>query len=89
MTVGDNSPGGGCLNVEPIGNNELARMAKVSVSTASTFFKKEFGRYHKYRALCGDTAGLVTALKLLNQEFSPDILFGAKPPGEDERGDEE
>ena len=34
---------GGCLNLEPIGNNELARLAEVSKATASAFFNKEFG----------------------------------------------
>ena len=32
---------GGCLNLEPIGNNELAKGAVVSRSTASEFFKSE------------------------------------------------
>ena len=73
---------GGCLNQEPIGNNELARLAKVSESTASAFFKKQFDGHMKYRAICGDTTKLVASLKLLNQEFVPHHLFGAKPPGE-------
>jgi len=79
---------GGCLNPEPIGNNELARQVDVSVSTASKFFKEEFEGHTKYRALCGDATRLVAALKLLNQEFSPHLLFGSKPPGEDNREDE-
>ena len=72
----------GCLNTEPIGNNGLARMADVSASTASEFFNKEFNGLTKYRAICADKTGLVAALKLLNQEFSPHLLFGAKPLGE-------
>ena len=79
---------GGCLNLEPIGSNELARMAGVSSGSASAFFAKEFGGYVQYRKLCADRAGLVRALKKLNQEFSPHHLFGVKPPGEDERDDE-
>ncbi len=75
---------GGCLNLEPIGNNELARMADVSISTASEFFTKEFKGYTKYRASCGNASGLVAAIKLLNQEFSPHYLFGTKPPSENE-----
>jgi hypothetical protein len=31
---------------------------------------------------------LVAALKLLNQEFAPHHLFGAKPPDEDDRDTE-
>jgi hypothetical protein len=80
---------GGCLNAVPIGNNELARLAKVADATASAFFKKEFGGYAKYRVACGDTRNLVTALKLLMQEFSPHILFGRTPPGEGEPDDEQ
>jgi hypothetical protein len=79
---------GGCLNLEPAGNNELARKAHVSNSTASELFKKKFKGHAKYRAVCGDTTQLVTALKLLNQEFSPHHLYGGKPPGEDERDGE-
>src|SRR5262249_8094099 len=33
---------GGCLNLEPIGNNELAKAAGVSPSTASAFFNDKF-----------------------------------------------
>lgn len=80
---------GGCLNLEPIGNNELARQAEVSVSTASAFFTKEFKGHTEYRTLCGDATRLVAALKLLTQEFSPHDLYGRRPPGEDECGDEE
>ena len=79
---------GSCLNQEPVGNNELARDAEVYKSTASAFFKKEFGGHMKYRTMCSDTTSLIYALKLLNQEFSPHCLYGAKPPGEDEREDE-
>jgi len=80
---------GGCLNLEPIGNNELARLAGVSESTASTFFSQEFEGHTKYRAICGDKSRLIAALKLLNQEFSPHHLFGGTPPDERERDDEE
>ncbi len=74
---------GSCLNLAPVGNNELARLAEVSESTASAFFNRQFGGHTKYRAICSDATRLVAALKLLNQEFSPHHLFGAKPPGED------
>jgi hypothetical protein len=67
---------GGCLNLTPIGNNELARMADVAVSTASAFFEKELGGYTKYRVLCRDAGSLAVALKLLNNEFSPRHLLG-------------
>jgi hypothetical protein len=76
---------GSCLNVEPVGSNELARMAKVSKATASAFFKKEFKGHGGYKGICSDAASLAAALKLLNQEFSPYHLFGRKVPGEDHR----
>jgi hypothetical protein len=91
LTMHHNYADGSCLNLEHIGNNELARMADVSISTASAFFKKQFDGHSKYRAICTDVTRLVAALKLLNQEFSPHLLFGAKPPGEseDDKEDEE
>ncbi len=77
---------GGCLNPEPIGNNELANAAGVSPSTASAFFEKEFQGHTKYRALCRDVSKLAAALKLLNGEFAPHTLYGSQP--EDDRDDE-
>jgi hypothetical protein len=71
---------GSALNQEPIGNNTLARLAGVSVSTASEFFKKAFGGTEKYRAACSKLDLLIPALKLLNNEYSPHLLFGDNPP---------
>jgi len=68
---------GGCLNLEPIGNNELAKAAGVSPSTASAFFNDKFQGHTKYKAICRDTGKLVAALKLLNDEFTPYYLLGA------------
>ena len=79
---------GSCLHLVPIGNNALARMAGVSQSTASAFLADEFGGYRAYQSLCTDPKKLVCSLKLLNQEYSPYHLFGARPPGEDDRDDE-
>jgi hypothetical protein len=67
---------GGCLNQEPVGNNELARAVGVSTSTASDFFRDEFEGHAKYKALCRDSGRLVAALKLLNNEFAPHNLYG-------------
>ena len=85
---------GGCLNLEPIGNNELAVLAGVSRSTASEFFNKEFNKgqkkgYAKYRVICRDAGRLTDSLKALNGEFSPYDLFARRPPGEDDRDDED
>ena len=67
---------GGCLNLEPIGNNQLAKAAGVSPSTASTFFNDKFQGHTKYKAHCRDAGKLVAALKLLNDEFAPYHLLG-------------
>ncbi|QJW97263.1 hypothetical protein [Frigoriglobus tundricola] len=79
---------GSCLNPEPIGNNELARLAGVVPSTASAFFEKSFQGHTKYKALCQDVGGLVAALKLLNGEFSPHNLYGHRQGSEDHRDEE-
>jgi hypothetical protein len=39
--------------------------------------------------MCQDAERLVGAMKLLNEEFSPFHLYGARPPGEDDREDDE
>ncbi|HYT87895.1 MAG TPA: hypothetical protein VEL76_04180 [Gemmataceae bacterium] len=70
---------GSCLNQEPIGNNELADKAEVSKSSASRFFKEKFKGRSKYLAICKDASRLVGALKMLNNEFSPHILYGDRP----------
>jgi hypothetical protein len=76
---------GGCLNPEPIGNNELARRAGVSPSTASDFFNVEFKGHRTYRAVCLNTGKLADSLKLLNDEFAPHELYGRRPADEDDR----
>lgn len=79
---------GSCLNLEPIGNNELAKAAGVSPSTASSFFNEKFDGHTKYKALCRDSGKLIAALKLLNNEFAPHDLYGRRPANEDDRDDE-
>ncbi|CAN5183071.1 hypothetical protein BH11PLA2_BH11PLA2_07720 [soil metagenome] len=69
-----------CLNMDPIGNNVLAKVAKVSPSTASTFFTKEFESHVKYRKICTDSAKLTASPKKLNCDFSPHNLYGREPP---------
>jgi hypothetical protein len=69
---------GGCLNQEPIGNNQLARAARVSPSSASTFFIDKFQGHTNYKTLCRDAGHLTAALKLLNDEFAPYHLLGAE-----------
>jgi hypothetical protein len=62
---------GSCLNIEPIGNNALAKLARVSNSTASEFFKKEFGDDGRvaYKRLCRIADKLQTWLKQLNGDL--------------------
>jgi hypothetical protein len=78
---------GGSLKTEPIGNNELAKLADVPRSTASAFFKNRFKGYKNYRGLCHDAGSLVAALKLLNGEFAPHNLCGHQRPGKHDAGD--
>jgi hypothetical protein len=84
---------GGCLNLAPIGNNELAKAAGVSPSTASAFFSDKFQGHTNYKALCRDASKLLAALKLLNDEFAPYHLLGdssynlAAPEEEDADGE--
>jgi hypothetical protein len=73
---------GGCLNYEPIGNNALARQAKVGKRTASAFFTKEFHGHSRYKRLCNDTPRLIAALKALNGEFQPHDFYNARTPAE-------
>jgi hypothetical protein len=80
--------GGICTNLEPIGVHALARKAKVGKSSVSRFFQNNFRGHNKYKMHCRDTTSLGMALKLLNQEFAPYVLFGRSPPGEAERSDE-
>jgi hypothetical protein len=70
---------GSCLNWNYVGNNELARLAGVHNSTASDFFKKEFEGHSKYKTFCQNETNLVTALQMLNDEFTPAILYKLLP----------
>lgn len=67
----------GGLNSNPIGNNELARNARVDKASASAFFKKHFKGHAKYKATCRDPKALFDALKLLNGEYPPHELATA------------
>jgi hypothetical protein len=67
----------GGLNMDHIGNNELARMATVDKASASAFFKKHFKSHAKYKATCRDPKALYIALKLLNGEYPPHELAAA------------
>jgi hypothetical protein len=67
---------GGCLNWEHIGNNELARRAKVSKSTASGFFVDHFKGYATYKVLCARNSKKVLAvIKALNGDFCAEDTY--------------
>ena len=68
-----------CLNTAPIGNNELATAAGVSTSTASEFFSDKFEGHSKYKAVCRQRDRLLSALMLLNDDYSPHHLYGSRP----------
>jgi len=78
---------GSVLNYEPIGVNQLGRRAEVAASSASDFFKKKFDGHGKYQQYCRNSK-IGTSLKAMNEGFSPDDLFGSKPPGEGDREEE-
>ena len=80
---------GGCLNLEPIGCNELARMAGVSSGSASAFFAKEFGGYGKYRTLCGNADELTASLKRLNRDKIGTVLENTGKTGVFDQSDVE
>ena len=78
---------GGCLNVDPVNNNQLARLAHVSKGTSSSFFHKQFSGHDQYKVLCRNETMLAFALKMLNGEITPAILAGSQLPGERRHGD--
>lgn len=71
---------GSVLNPMHVGNNELAKKAGVSPSTASAFFNAQFDGHTKYKAICRDSGKLAAALKMLNGEFAPSVFLGIDPP---------
>ncbi len=80
---------GSSLNLEPIGNNELATLAQVGKATASDFFKERFKSHKKYVIMCSNLKILIASLKLLNDEFHPHLLFGNSPANADGADDDE
>jgi hypothetical protein len=96
LTLHHKYQNGGCLNEEPIGANELARLADVGQASVNRFFDKHFGvgkpkknGHKKYIGVCRDIGNLVASLKLLNGEFSPSTLYGRNPPNEGQEEENE
>lgn len=72
---------GSCLNLAPIGVNELAKKIGVSKSTVSVFFDGKFKGHSKYRNQhCRDAGYLASSLKLLMGDFPPSMLFDRIEP---------
>lgn len=73
---------GGCLNLEPIGSNELARDCHVSKAAVSEFFAVEFNHHAGYKLLCvKDAKTLAMRLSDLNGEQpTRELLYGSNPP---------
>ena len=76
-----------CLNLDSIGNNDLARQSEVDKATASAFFERKFQGHAKYKVMCRDASKLVAAIKLLNAEFAPHHLDGRRPLGENDEAE--
>lgn len=60
----------GCRSVEPIGNNQLARLAGVDKATASAFFRQEFHSHATCRIICPDKPRLAKMLDRFRKELS-------------------
>ena len=72
-----------CIKSEPISFKDLAEKAGVAKSTVSLFFNKHFnkkvpGGYQRYKQVCISIDNLIIALKLLNNEFTPERIISAK-----------
>ncbi len=69
---------GSCLNSDPIQVNKFAKKCGVASGSVTGFFKKQFGGRQNYLRACGDKTSLVNALRIINGEVTPKILFGSR-----------
>ena len=74
---------GHCNKMDPVGNNELARLADVSIGSATNFFKRHFECHKKYKIQCQNKS-IPKAMEILNSEIRPSILNTSIPT--DRRG---
>ncbi|MFW6106837.1 MAG: hypothetical protein ACOC8H_01615 [bacterium] len=70
---------GSLLKQEPASVVGLEGRAEVARSTVSRFFTAEFGSHAAYSRACGDKGKLIAALRMLNNEFAPSLLYGSDP----------
>jgi hypothetical protein len=80
---------GSCLNLEPVKNNALARLAGVDQGSASHFFKKHFRGRPQYVRICEDPASLSRMLGSLVGDMPAWKLFGRAPASEGGRAEDE
>lgn len=80
---------GSCLNLEPVKNNALARLAGVDQGSASHFFKKHFRGRQQYARICEDPASLSRILASLVGDMPAWKLFGRAPHSEGGRAADE
>lgn len=80
---------GSCLNLEPVKNNALARLADVDQGSASYFFKKHFRGHRQYTADCRNSGRLSGILAALVGDVAGWKLFGRAPASEGGRAEDE
>ncbi|MFN9368659.1 MAG: hypothetical protein ACK6CT_07805 [Planctomycetia bacterium] len=80
---------GSCLNLEPVKNNALARLADVDQGSASYFFKKHFRGHRQYTADCQKSGRLSGILAALVGDVAGWKLFGRVPASEGSRAEAE
>lgn len=80
---------GSCLNLQPVRNNALARLAGVDQGSATRFFKKHFQGRQKYARICQDPASLSRILGSFVGDMPAWKLFGRAPVSEGGRSEDE
>jgi hypothetical protein len=80
---------GSCLNLEPVKNNALARLADVDQGSASYFFKKHFRGHQQYTRDCQNPGRLSGILAALVGDVAGWKVFGRAPASEGGRAEDE
>jgi len=80
---------GSCLNLDPVRNNAIARVADVDQGSATHFFKKHFRGRKQYIRICQDPESLSLILGALVRDMPAWKLFGRAPTSEGGRAEDE
>lgn len=80
---------GSCLNLDPVRNNAIARVAEVNQGSATHFFKKHFRGRKQYIRICQDPESLSLILGALVRDMPAWKLFGRAPASEGGRAEDE